>query len=152
MKRDWLATARSLPLSMRFLLAGGFAAGVNWLVRFPLSMLMPFLPAVVAATGVGMAVGFVIYQAFVFPGSSRPLLLRIRDFIMVNIVASIGVAIVAMLGRSALLHFMDPGPAQAIGHALGIMAGALLNFIGHRSVTFRDRGGLAKLQHSSAPS
>ncbi|MEJ1978042.1 MAG: GtrA family protein [Acetobacteraceae bacterium] len=136
---------------MRFLLAGGFAAGVNWLVRFPLSTVMPFLPAVLAATGIGMAVGFILYQRFVFPGSSRPLLLRLRDFIAVNIVASIGVAIVAVAARGALLLLIDLGAAQAIGHALGIVAGAVLNFAGHSSVTFRDRGEQSKLPGSSAP-
>ena len=42
MMEGLLARARALPQSVRFLFAGGFAAGVNWLVRFPLSLILPF--------------------------------------------------------------------------------------------------------------
>ncbi len=49
-----------LPQGARFLIAGGFAAAVNWAVRFPLSLLMPYAAAVIAAGALGMGVGFVI--------------------------------------------------------------------------------------------
>lgn len=131
---------RRLPQPVRFLLAGGFAAGVNWLARFPLSMAMPFLPAVLAATLAGMAVGFVLYQTLVFPGSRRPLLARLRDFVLVNLLASAGVVAVALASVHVLRLVMAQATAEAVAHASGIAAGAALNFFGHRAVTFGDAG------------
>ena len=131
---------RDLPQPVRFLLAGGFAAAVNWLARFPLSMAMPFVPAVLAATVIGMAVGFALYQTLVFPGSRRPLLARLRDFVFVNILASAGVVAVALAAVLVLRLGLVQGPAEAVAHAAGIAAGAALNFFGHRAVTFRDAG------------
>lgn len=65
--------AKSLPQSLRFVLAGGVAAAINWLVRFPLSALMAFLPAVLLASAIGMLAGFIAYRTFGFPGSKRPM-------------------------------------------------------------------------------
>jgi putative flippase GtrA len=135
-----ITKARSLPQPARFLMAGGFAAGVNWLARFPLSAFLPFPVAVLGATVIGMMVGFVAYRTYVFPRSPHPVLLQARDFLMVNIVATCLVVLVAALGRSILVYFMGTVPAEATAHALGIMAGAALNYFGHSAVTFRNRG------------
>ena len=136
---------RRLPQPVRFLFAGGLAAGINWLARFPLSTVMPFLPAVLGAAVIGMAVGFVLYQMLVFPGSRRPLLARLRNFVFVNALASAGVVAVAMGLVHLLLLAMAPGPAEAVAHACGIAAGAVLNFFGHRALTFGDVGRKAAI-------
>lgn len=126
-----------LPQSARFLLAGGFAAGVNWLVRFPLSALMPFPAAVAAAAVIGMAVGFVTYRTFVFQGSSRRIHEQLRDFVLVNAVTMLAVTIAATFIRDALLLVMPSAFAEAIGHALAIMLGAVLNYFAHGAITFQ---------------
>ena len=99
---------------------------------------MPFVAAVIAATVIGMGVGFVIYQTFVFPGSTRPLWLRLRDFLLVNAGATLGVAGSAAIALVLLGGVMAQGAAEAIAHAVGIAVGAVLNFTGHRLLTFRD--------------
>jgi energy-coupling factor transport system substrate-specific component len=129
----------SLPQPLRFLLAGGVAAAVNWAVRFPLSAVMPFLPAVTVATIIGMMIGFVAYRLLVFPGSSRPVIQQIRDFVLVNTSSFLLVVIVAGLLRSVLLLISTPGVAEPVAHALGIAAGATLNYFGHSMVTFKSR-------------
>jgi putative flippase GtrA len=134
---------RRLPLSqpLRFIIAGGFAAAVNWLVRFPLAAMMPFVPAVAVATGIGMIVGFLTYRQFVFPGSQRPLFGQIRDFIGVNLLGMAVTVAVAAASRHALVAVIGPLSAvDALAHATGIAAGAVANFLGHKRVTFR--GGL----------
>ncbi len=128
----------ALPQPVRFLFAGGFASAINWLARFPLSAVMPFPAAVLGTTAIGMAVGFVLYQSTVFPGSCRPLLLRLRDFVLVNLLASVGVVAVAMGAVHVLKLMMAASPAEAVAHGVGIAFGALLNFFGHRRVTFGD--------------
>ncbi len=127
---------QALPQSVRFLLAGGFAAAVNWLVRFPLSELMPFPAAVAAAAAIGMIVGFLIYRSFVFPASGRPLALQARDFVIVNLVSMVIVTLAAMLLREPLLASLAPPTAEATAHSGGIAIGALANYAGHARLTF----------------
>lgn len=123
---------------VRFLLAGGSAALLNWLVRFPLSMFMPYAAAVTAATAIGMVAGFFLYKHLVFQASTRPLWLQIRDFVGVNIVAGVVTVIAALI--------LSNGPwwpeayrqfAPSVSHMAGIGIGAVVNFFGHKIFTFR---------------
>jgi energy-coupling factor transport system substrate-specific component len=85
-----------------------------------------------------MVAGFILYRRFVFPYSARPLRLEIRDFIAVNLATSVVVTGAAELVRIALAPWWNGEPALAFAHAAAIAAGAVLNFFGHRSVTFRS--------------
>jgi energy-coupling factor transport system substrate-specific component len=136
----------SLPKPVRFLLAGGGAAAINWLVRFPLSWVMPFYMAVLIAAIIGMVVGFTLYRGFVFPGSARPVLLEARDFFAVNLVSSGVVALLAV----AFLHLAvqlgaDIQIAEAVAHAAAIGLGAVLNYFGHSLITFSTRNSAAQV-------
>jgi energy-coupling factor transport system substrate-specific component len=138
--RLWLfRQSAALPQSVRFLFAGGLAAAVNWLVRFPLSTIMPFPAAVVTAAVIGMAVGFTLYRIFVFPGSPRDVWRQLRDFVLINLVTMVVVAIAAFLIRNLLLPYMQLEVAEAVSHAIGIAIGAVLNYAGHGMITFQNR-------------
>jgi energy-coupling factor transport system substrate-specific component len=134
-----LARARALPQSVRFVFAGGFAAGVNWLVRFPLSLILPFEAAVALAALIGMAIGFVTYRLFVFTGSSRSLARQLRDFVLVNLSTMAVVTVVASLIRDGLVGFMPLMAAEGLGHGLAIALGAVLNYVAHGAITFQQR-------------
>ena len=122
----------------RFLVAGGLAALLNWLVRFPLNLAMPYAAAVVLATVIGMVFGFLLYRAWVFPGSQRDTLVQIRDFVLVNLVGIAVTVSIAVALRHALLAIdVEAELAAAFAHAAGIGAGAVANYLGHRDVTFR---------------
>ena len=122
---------------VRFLIAGGFAALVNWLVRFPLEMVMPFALAVSSALAVGMTAGFLLYDRWVFPGSVRPLASKARDFIAVNILTQAVMLMVTIgLREVALMAGVPVLPAGAGAHFVGIGAGALVSYLGHRAITF----------------
>lgn len=124
---------------VRYILAGGSAAGINWLVRFPLSEFLPYPVAVTLATMIGMVFGFFSYKYLVFGPTSRPLWAQIRDFIGVNLVAAIVTVIAAVAVRD-----LPPWPAgwlahvEAAAHAFGIAVAAVVNYFGHRHVTFND--------------
>lgn len=145
MMRGLLSWVQGLPQPARFLLAGGIAAGVNWLVRFPLSVIVPFLPAVLIAAGIGMLVGFITYREFVFPRSPRPILLQLRDFVGVNLVALLAVTAlsVLLLGLMSLLT-SSVVLAEAVAHGLAIAMGAVLNYLGHSMITFGRSGRSAR--------
>lgn len=127
-----------LPQVMRFLLLGGLAAAINWLVRFPLSLLMPFPAAVFVAYLIGMGAGFTLYRAFVFPGSTLPVPVQVATFLAVNVIGA-GVVMGVSL---ALLHHLLPMIGwtfmpEALAHGVGIAAGAAANFVGHKHLSFR---------------
>jgi putative flippase GtrA len=126
----------------RFLVAGAFASLVNWLVRFPLELVMPFAAAVLAALVVGMITGYLLYDRWVFSGSPRPLLSKVRDFIAVNFASQAVMFAVSVGTRELLLHADLSSTISGAGaHLFGIGCGALLSYFGHRSITFGGRTG-----------
>ncbi len=129
-----------LPQPVRFLLAGGLAALVNWLARFPLSWFLPYGLAVVGAACIGMAFGFFVYRVWVFRDFGRGGLRQVSDFLLVNAVTTVLVTAVALAGRALLVRLGAPcEPAEAVAHAAGIAAGAVGNYFGHAAITFRTR-------------
>jgi energy-coupling factor transport system substrate-specific component len=129
---------RTLDLPQaRFLVAGGLAALVNWLVRFPIELVVPYFAALLLATSIGMTCGFLLYRSWVFPGSSRSIADQVRDFILVNLTGQATMLGIATIVRQ-LLFVVEIGPliAGALAHALGIGAGAIVNYLGHRHLTF----------------
>ena len=133
--------AKTLPIKdpkAKFIIAGSLAAGVNWLVRFPLNIVFSYELSVILAMAIGMILGFILYQGWVFSGSKRPLWRKVIDFVLVNLLAMVITTAGAILGRYILLNIgISPDWAAATGHALGIAAGAIGNYFGHRHFTFR---------------
>ena len=102
--------------------------GVNWLVRFPLSTVLPFSAAVAVAYMIGMVAGFLLYSRWVFPRTTNPLASQIGRFIAVNIAGGVAVIVLApLLARHLESGGFDQGAAQAIGHGLAIAVGAVIN-------------------------
>jgi len=125
------------PQILRFLALGGFAALVNWAVRFPLSLVMPFPAAVAVAYAIGMSVGFSLYRRHVFPGAGKPLAYQATMFVTVNLVTAMLVMAVATSLVAA--PFLEPLPLQmreGLAHGVAIGLGAVVNFIGHKLLTF----------------
>lgn len=122
----------------RFLLLGGTAAAINWLARFPLSLVLPLSWAVLVAYMIGMSAGFVLYRSYVFQNSSRRGTQQIVDFVAVNALSA-----VLVLGLTWLFLSMMPSEAapvelrEGLAHGLAIGCGAVSNFFGHKLLTFR---------------
>ena len=125
---------------VRFLLLGGLVAVVNWLVRFPLSAVLPLGMAVIVAYLIGMSVGFYLYRTYVFIGSNRPILQQTGVFCAVNL---IGVAAVLALTYAFLMLQDEIGyptfVKEALAHCLAVGLGAVVTFIGHKTLTFSQR-------------
>ncbi|WIY53945.1 GtrA family protein [Devosia sp. YIM 151766] len=130
-----------LPQLVRFLLLGGLAAAVNWLARIPLSVFLPFDMAVALAYLIGMSAGFTLYRKYVFPGASRPLIEQVLVFLGVNLA---GAAVVLGLSRLFLdMPFgigLPPLLRESVAHGFAIGIGAVVNFLGHKLLTFRPAG------------
>ena len=127
-----------LPQIVRFLLLGGLAAAINWLVRFPLSLVMPFPAAVFVAYLIGMSAGFTLYRAYVFPNSRQPMALQVTLFLIVNAVGAVVVMAVSLaLLDHALLAIGWRVLPEAVAHGTAIGVGAVANFFGHKYLSFR---------------
>lgn len=123
---------------LRFLLLGGLAAAINWLARFPLSLVMPFSGAILVAYMIGMTAGFALYRAYVFPGSTVPMGRQVAVFLLVNaagavVVWSVAMALAVRVFPAAGYTFMP----EATAHGIAIGVGAAANFVGHKFLTFR---------------
>lgn len=125
---------------VRFLIAGGSATAINWLTRIPLSLVLPFEAALLAAYGLSMAASFWLYRAFVFRAASRGSVRgQVWLFLAVNAVGAsvvLVVSTVALAGLTVLLPNLKLPVAQALAHGLGIAVGAVANYLGHRLLTF----------------
>jgi putative flippase GtrA len=136
-----LQRALSLYLSPqfgRFLLAGGFAAIVNWLSRFAFNLVMGYAAAIVAAYALGMAVAFVLNKLYVFPYSQRPVAAEMSFFVLFNLAAFPVVWVIAyVLGETLLPGLLPRQFAFALGHGCAVAVPALINFVLHKSITFR---------------
>jgi energy-coupling factor transport system substrate-specific component len=134
---DSLVGQRSSGHGLRFLIAGGFATLVNWLIRFPLSTFLPFEVAVAIAYAIGMIIGFALYSCWVFPPSPIPLAGQIARFIAVNAAGAAVVITTAPALASLIANGGLPlSIAFAIGHAVAIVFGAIVNYLGHKLITF----------------
>jgi putative flippase GtrA len=122
----------------RFLLAGGIAALANWLSRFIFNLFMTYAEAIVAAFAVGMAVAFVLNKHYVFPYSRRPVAAEMSFFVLFNLAAfPIVWAIAYLLGEWLLPGVLPRQLALALGHGCAVAVPALINFVLHKSITFR---------------
>lgn len=122
----------------RFLLAGGFAALVNWGARFPLNEVMPFGWAVIVAYAIGTVVGFFLYRFFVFRAHEGHAGQQLWKFLVVNLVGAAEVWLLAVL----FAHWLAPAIGwmlwvEPISHAAAIGIGAATSYVGHRLLTFR---------------
>jgi len=127
-----------LPQIVRFLLLGGLAAAINWLARFPLSLVLPFPAAVFVAYLIGMSAGFTLYRAYVFLNSRQPVPLQVILFLIVN---ALGAVVVMAVSLTLLDHLL---PAigwsvlpEAVAHGTAIGVGAVAIFFGHKYLSFR---------------
>jgi putative flippase GtrA len=133
----WLRRLSSDPRT-RFLVAGGFATLVNWLVRFPLDVVMPYAGAVAFAAVAHMVCSFMLYRSWVFPGSRRRIAEQIRDFALVNLVGmAVTVGVSVFLRQIMVSLAAEPVMAGACAHIIGIASGAVAGYLGHGRVTFK---------------
>jgi putative flippase GtrA len=125
---------------LRFLVAGGVAAGANVGSRFLFSALLPFEWAIVLAYLVGMLVAFLLMRGQVFHAGSGALLPQLLKFSFVNLLAVLQTLLVSLfLANYALDRFveLEPPVREAIAHAVGVAVPVFTSYFGHLRLTFR---------------
>lgn len=125
-----------------FAVAGGVAAGVNWLSRMGLAMFMPVEAAIVIAYLIGMTTAYALNRQFVFEKTGRTMASEYWRFGLVNVVALAQVWLVTM----ALLRFIFPTVnftwrAEDVAHAIGVLSPIVTSYLGHRHFSFARKRG-----------
>ena len=123
---------------MRFLVAGGIAAGANFGSRFVFSIFFTYGVAVFFAYLVGMLVAFLLMRGHVFNASQGPLAPQVIKFVGVNLVAVLQtLAISLLLARLVLPSVGIADQAETLGHLVGVLVPVVTSYFGHKFLTFR---------------
>ncbi len=123
---------------VKFVIAGGIAAVVNFGSRIVLSRWMPYVPAIVVAYCIGMLTAFIINKLFVFQDSDRGLHHQVSWFIAVNVAAVVQTVLISVLFADYLFPLANMGwHPEAAAHAIGLAIPVFTSYVGHKYITFR---------------
>lgn len=126
------------PEFLRFLIAGGIAAGANFGSRFVFSMFLDYGFAVFFAYLVGMLVAFLLMRGHVFDAKSGPLAPQVAKFIGVNVVAVLQTLVISLiLARWLLPSLGFVEHVEALAHLVGVLVPVVTSYFGHKFLTFR---------------
>jgi len=123
---------------MRFILTGGFAAGVNFLSRIGFSEFVTYRFAVFYAYIIGMITAFILAKLLVFDKSSQSTSHEFARFTLVNIAAVIQVWLISVglveYGFPAINFVFYP---ESVAHLIGISVPVVTSYYGHKYFTFK---------------
>lgn len=123
---------------IRFLLAGGIAAGANFGARFVFSIFFTYSVAIFFAYLVGMFVAFLLMRERVFNASHGPLSPQMTKFVGVNLLAFLQTLVISLLMARWLLPWAGIYyNTEALGHLTGIVIPVFTSYFGHKFLTFR---------------
>jgi putative flippase GtrA len=124
---------------LRFLLAGGLAAGVNIASRYVFNTVMPFEIAVVVAYLCGMTTAYVLSRAFVFEASGRSRWEEFGRFGLVNLLAAAQVWLVSVgLARYGLPAVNWTFHPHEIAHVIGVLFPVVSSYLAHKHFSFAE--------------
>lgn len=126
------------PQFIRFIIAGGVAAGANYGSRFLFNTYFSYSLSVFLAYLVGMLVAFLLMRGHVFDAKKGPLGSQVAKFIGVNVLAVLQTLLISLL----LAKWLAPSirsveDAEAIAHLVGVLVPVVTSYFGHKLLTFR---------------
>jgi putative flippase GtrA len=126
------------PQFLKFLVAGGVAAAVNFGSRIVFNHWMPFSAAIVVAYIVGMITAFVLTKLFVFTDSARPTWQSAVFFTLVNVIAVLQTWAVSVVLAYYVLPWLGiTWHPKEIAHFVGVVVPVFTSYIGHKKLTFK---------------
>jgi putative flippase GtrA len=135
---------------IRFLLVGGFAAGVNLAVRYLLNFLIDYSTSIVLAYLIGMLTAFGLSKWLVFERSGLGTRIELIRFGLINLVAIAQVWVVSVVLAEGLFPRIGIETYRYdIAHVIGVAMPALTSYLGHKHYSFAARK--ARGQIRSAP-
>ena len=129
---------------LRFLVAGGFAALVNFGSRFFYSIFVDFSAAVVLAFFTGLATAYLLNKKYVFTASGNTVAQEVSWFVFINMLAlaqTWGLSVYLVQVLPEYIATDGPGGEElvaALAHGAGIILPVFTSYIGHKYLTFRE--------------
>lgn len=126
------------PQFLRFLVAGGVAAGANFGSRFLFSLYFDYGISVFFAYLVGMFVAFILMRGHVFNASQGSLAPQVAKFVGVNVLAVLQTLVISLLlARWVLPSIGIMDNAEALAHLAGVLVPVVTSYFFHKFFTFR---------------
>lgn len=123
---------------VKFIVAGGIAAALNFGSRIILSQWLSYTTSIVLAYLIGMATAFILNRLFVFRTTTSALKKQIGWFVLVNLAAVLQtLAISILLARWVLPGIGVEWHNETLAHAVGVAIPVVTSYIGHKYLTFR---------------
>lgn len=123
---------------VRFLVAGSFAAAMNFGSRFLYSLFWSFEIAVLLAFVTGLTTGYLLTRFFVFARSRHSAVREMLLFFTVNMVALAQTWLVSIYLAEFLIEAsLRDDFAYALAHFIGICVPLVTSYFGHKYLTFR---------------
>ena len=124
-----------------FVVAGGIAAGANFLSRIALNQFLGYTASIVLAYVVGMVTAFLLNRHAVFAASGKSMRAEVLWFTLVNVLAVAQTLVISLLLANVVLPRLGVvGFRREIAHAFGIIVPVVTSYYGHRHLTFGKRG------------
>jgi putative flippase GtrA len=123
---------------LKFLVAGGIAALVNFGSRILLGNWMAYVPSIIVAYLLGMGTAFVLNRLFVFAKPGNRLHHQVWWFTVVNlagVLQTIAVSVALAKYLFPLLGGVRHG--ETLAHAIGVAVPTVTSYIGHKYLSFR---------------
>ena len=137
---------------VKFVVAGGVAAVVNFGSRILLSRWMAYVPAIVVAYCIGMLTAFIINKLFVFQESEGKLHHQVSWFVAVNVAAVLQTVVISVALAEYLLTYLGMSwHREAVAHAFGLAVPVFTSYVGHKYLTFRTAGPGLPLERKGSP-
>jgi putative flippase GtrA len=124
---------------LAFLVAGGFAAAVNFMSRVLFSLWFSYAHAVIAAYIFGMLTAFILNIIYVFPKFKKKIkLIHARDFIIVNICFFPLVWLGSVQLNTALIYLGVNRFSEEISHFIALSLPIFSTFLIYKFFIFKE--------------
>jgi putative flippase GtrA len=124
---------------IKFLIAGGIAALVNFGSRIVLNNWMNYVPSIVVAYVVGMITAFLLNRIFVFSAPTNSLRSQIWRFTLVNVAAVVQTVMISVVLADYLLPILGVMTnRKIIAHGIGVLVPAVSSYVGHKYFSFQN--------------
>ncbi|WP_200821122.1 GtrA family protein [Oceanicoccus sp. KOV_DT_Chl] len=125
---------------LKFLLAGGLAAMINFGSRFFYSQFVEFKIAVIFAFFTGLVSGYLLARYIVFEAGDHSRGKEAGYYILVNLVALAQTWLISVvLADLVLISLMGQESGEAIAHFIGVVFPVFTSFLGHKYFTFASK-------------
>jgi putative flippase GtrA len=135
----WIKGEFYSTVFLKFFMASGVAAGVNFFSRILFSLLFSYPMAIFFAFWMGLTTAFVLNRRFVFKNhSSNSTRKQFGYFLIINLLALLQTMFISLAFAWYILPALEIEKAvNEIAHFLGVSFPIFTSFIGHKYISFK---------------